>query len=86
MSDKNEDCNCDQALALIEIVNRLVKERDEARREVDAMRNRMDRIVALCEKADEAEWDSAILHFADIFNIAEEAADATSAASIERGG
>jgi len=29
MSDKNEECNCDQALALIETVNRLVKERDD---------------------------------------------------------
>ena len=94
MNDENEDCNCDQALALIETVNRLVKERDdlrkalvlieivlkkerdEARREVDAMRSRMDRIAALCEKADEAEWDAAILHFADIFDITEEAASA----------
>lgn len=45
------------------------QERDEAHREVDAMQSRMNKIAALCEKADEAEWDIAISHFADIFDI-----------------
>ena len=30
--NEHDNCNCDQALALIVLVNRLVKERDEARK------------------------------------------------------
>jgi hypothetical protein len=46
------------------------------RAELDAMQSRMNKIAALCEKADEAEWDRAILYFADIFDITEECTSA----------
>ena len=34
----NCNCNCDQALALVDVVNRLVKERDEARAVAESVR------------------------------------------------
>ena len=48
----HDNCNCDQALALIETVKQLrseletmVKERDEARREAEAMRRLASRLA-----------------------------------------
>lgn len=71
---KKERDDLYKALALIG--ESAEKERNEARRAVDAMQSRMNKIAALCEKADEAEWDRAILYFADIFDITEECTSA----------
>ena len=40
----HDNCNCDQALALVDTVNRLVKERDEARRLAEHWRKTQSRV------------------------------------------
>jgi len=46
----HDNCNCDQALALIDTVNRLVRERDEARKLAEYL------FDAVCDPREREEW------------------------------